>query len=282
MDQLPVHEIVVFDRGMAGIQVGMTVILFQPGLTLIGPLFIKHLIDGIVTLTRLVHKVHDFLVGKVFFELHRRRGPQPLEILDGPARRLAPRELPFPGLILTFVIEHLGLGPLLRPENGGVHERHEPVDPEQRRPFTLEQVHTQTLDMGPVGIRIREEHDLTVAQAPVYILEGGIITPRLQAQNLLQVGDFLVLRDPFEVLPPDIEELPLERVNPVAVPVLTREATDDPRHGRQPLTQNQDTILGLGGTGLVGIDEIGDTPNRAGLGPVGLSGRHPPLLDLRQ
>ena len=174
MYHLFVNELFIFDARSIRVQIRMFVILFEPLFAVIRAFLVENLVNGVVTRWTRISEIHDFLVGEIFLEFYRGRSTQPFKILDFPAPRSISSYTShicgwcngthFPCEILPFVVKQKRFAALGRTQNGCIHEGNEPRDADERRPFTMKQIDTESLDMRTIQILVRHYHDFAVSQ----------------------------------------------------------------------------------------------------------------------
>mmetsp|Transcript_1640 Transcript_1640/g.3182 ORF Transcript_1640/g.3182 Transcript_1640/m.3182 type:complete len:238 (-) Transcript_1640:1226-1939(-) len=157
----------------------------------------------------------------------------------------------FPSLVLRNAIKHftlLGLGGHHNRRNKLLNEtlivlRSKQLLPHQLRPFAMEQIDHQALDMRAIRILIRHDHHLAIAQLLHRFLI--VIFPAvLQTQNLLEIVDLGVLVDLSTRRIAHVEQFTLERED--AIESVTAGQLGDAGHcqrlGRQSLSHDQRAV----------------------------------------
>ena len=168
-DELLVHEVAV-GHGVDGVvHEGPRLEVAQPGLAVLDALLREGHVDEVALARGLVERRVVELVrvelAEVLLGLLGRRRAQPLVVLDRVAVEAAARLLP--RLVLGEREEDLRglrLRRGRRLDDGRDEAAQEARDLEQRRPEVVEAVDQQALDVGPVVVLVRHDHEVAVAE----------------------------------------------------------------------------------------------------------------------
>ena len=264
MHQFLVHEIDQGNDGLAtrkGLGIGR--VTHDPGLAVVGELLAEREVDGRVVVVgpALVARGQVAQRAKVLAGLDGRRGPESLEVLDGPRGRVGGRGAPlvvFPGRV-----KQEGLGALARPENGRAHAGHEP-ETDQFGPEAFEEVEDQTLDVTAVEIGVGQDEDAAVPQPR----DVAVLFAVLQSENLLQFLNFLVLENLLGRGVAHVEEFAAQRVDAEEFATDDGQAGDRKGLGRISLGQDQGRAVRVARARARRVLEFGNAADRRGLGAV--------------
>ena len=139
-------------------------------------------------------------------------------------------------------------------------------DLEQRRVEVVEKVHDQALDVAPVVVLVRHDHQVPVPQRLGAVVDLAV----LQAQDLLDVLDLGVAGHGRRRRVAHVEQLAAQREHAEAVAAGDRQPADHERLGRVALGQDQRAVLRVAPAGVVGVHQLGQADDARPLGPVRL------------
>mmetsp|Transcript_45800 Transcript_45800/g.76350 ORF Transcript_45800/g.76350 Transcript_45800/m.76350 type:complete len:294 (-) Transcript_45800:1235-2116(-) len=203
-------------------------------------------------------------LGEVLLGLRRCRGTETLIVLDAPALGVAVGKRLLPGLVLGHGVEGDG-GTALGHLDDGRDELHQEAGHlQEAREEVVEEVDQQALDVGPVVVLIRHNHQVPIPQG----LDVGVGLAVLQAEDLLDGVDLDVVHDLFVRGVAYVEQLPAQGEHAVAVTPHHRQAADGQRLGGVSLSEDEGAVLGVFGAGVVGIVQLGDAGEARALGAI--------------
>ena len=199
-------------------------------------------------------------VGEVLLRLRRRRGAETLVVLDRPAADAAGRRFR-QSLYSLSVKNGCDARPLLTLTIGVTNSRRKAFSPrvlEERRPVAVEEVDDQPLDVRAVVVLVGHDHQVAVPQRAGARRRSGVVLALLQAEDLLELGDLLVVHDRRVVGVAHVEQLAAQREDAVVVAADHREARDGERLRRVALGDDERALVAVLAAGLVGVVELGD------------------------
>lgn len=148
----------------------------------------------------------------------------------------------------------------LRPylHNGSDELLHEVGHAEEGGPKLVDEVDEQALDVRAVVVLVGHDHELAVAEGLVHRL-FVVLLAVLEAEDLLDVRDLLVVGDLLGRGITCVEELSSKREYSVAVAADNAQARDRQRLGRVSLRQDEGTVLAVAlVASVVGVAELLD------------------------
>ena len=243
MNHLIVDELLICDAGLKCVQVSVTGICRQPRLAIIGAFLIEYHINRIVARLATMCEVHDFLVLEILLEFLACARSQTFIIFDIPSgrrrvcrhrytcccsafgRTFAPF---FPRTIFAFIVEHFLLSPLLRLQNRCIHKPNKSRKFCKRRPLALKHIDTETLDMRTVQILIRHKEHLSISKTIFHVVRC-VFAPDLQPENLLDFGDFIIIRDFLHRFTARVHHFAFHRIDANEVAVFATKTRNDSR-----------------------------------------------------
>ena len=164
-----------------------------------------------------MRKTDELLFLKIFAKFFSSAGSQTFIIFNFPTLGFI---IFLPGFIFTFIIEDQFLSTLARFQNWSIHESDKVGNFRQARPFRLEQVDTESLDVAAIQILVSHKENTTISQALCDIGCTVIFLSSFKTKNFLDFGNLFILGNLFYLLTAHIENLTLHRINANSVSIF--------------------------------------------------------------
>jgi len=118
----------------------------------------------------------------------------------------------------------------------------------------MDKVDQQALDVRAIVVLIGHDHEMTVSELLGVVVRNAV----LQAEDLLDGVDLLVLAQLYGSGLANVQQLTAERKDAILIATDDREARDGESLGTVSLGQDQSTILRVARAGVVGVIQLLD------------------------